>query len=208
MLLKQMGLCLLYFAVTQSAVSQHNVRTYAVQSGDKKVGDVRAVQRIVGEEVHYDVRSEVSISMLFTVTMAYRVTSVYSQGILQGSTAVVYLNGSVRSQVETIRRDGYYDVIEDGVIKRIDGDIRASSASLYFAKPDAREMVFSESSGALKPMSTLADGRLLLRNPQKVSDLNTYSYGAETMLKSIEIEHALFPNLLVSYVDPVVHSTH
>ncbi len=208
MLLKQMGLCLLCFAVTQSVGAQHNVRTYAVQSGDKKVGEVRAVQRIVGEEAHYDVRSEVSISMLFTVTMSYSVKSVYRHGVFQGSTAVVYLNGSVRSQVETIRRDGYYDVIEDGVIRRIDGDIRASSASLYFAKPDARVMVFSETSGALKPMSTLSDGRLLLRNPQKVSDLNTYSYGTETVLKSIEIEHALFPNLLVSYVDSASHSSY
>lgn len=175
-------------------------RHYDVMSGDKTVGIVHARKYVEGESTRYDVISEVTMSLIFKVHVSYKVSAVYRYNALQASTATIYLNGSVKNQIDVIRRNGYYDVVIDGAMSRIDGNITASSATLYFEKPPLPSQVFSETSGILKPLTTMADGRLLLQDPNRDSEINRYLYHGDNLLKTIDIERFLFPSLVLHHV--------
>jgi hypothetical protein len=187
------------------ADAQSSSHSYVVLNDDKQVGNIYVTKMMEGNLVHYCTRSEITLTMLFKIHISYRVKATFENGVLQASDATVYLNGAVRTKVEAVRRNGFYDLIIDGNLSRLDGDIFTSGSTLYFNKPAAGSLVFSETSGGLKPMSALKDGRLLLRNPQKVSDLNTYFYDSATLLKTVEIEHAFFPTLTVYHSEAAAH---
>lgn len=168
---------------------------YEVRSGDKSVGEVLAEKKTVGDLTRYEVRSNVTISMVFKVHVAYKVIATYRDGIMEASTATVYVNGSVKNQVDALRNGDHYEVVIDGDITLFYGNITASSATLYFAKPLVGTAMFSETSGVLKVFTAMRDGRLMLREPDSDSNHNTYLYKNDHLLTEVAIERFLFPSL-------------
>lgn len=185
---------------TLSTHAQTYTRKYEVKSSDKRVGQVVAERSIEGEIEQYTVNSDVTMSMLISINVSYKVQATFKKGILISSSATIYLNGSVQDNVDVERKDDHYEVKVNGHITRIYQHITASSASLFFKKPTGIKMVFSETSGYLKPLTETADGKFKLRDPEKESTLNTYTYSSEQGLNNIEIERAIFPLLNVVYV--------
>lgn len=174
------------------AVEKHY---YEVRSGDKTVGEVLAEKKTVGDVTRYEVRSNVTISMVFKVHVAYKVIATYRDGVMEASTATVYVNGSAKDQVDALRSGDHYQVVIDGDITLFYGDITASSATLYFDKPEVGAAMFSETSGVLKVFTAMRDGRLMLRDPDSDSNHNTYLYENDHLLSEVAIERFLYPSL-------------
>jgi hypothetical protein len=190
----------LLFLIPFALSAQTYTRNYEVNSSDKTVGNIVAKQLKDGENITYEVNSDVSIRMLFMVNVSYKVTAVYREGVLINSTATVYLNGRTQDKVSVAWQGNGYTVVKDGESSRIDGLIKWSSAKLYFNKPKDVKKVFSETDGGFKNLITRSDGKLILRDVDNESSQNTYTFSSEQGLHRIEIERPLLPILTVKNV--------
>ncbi|NEN25379.1 hypothetical protein G3O08_17930 [Cryomorpha ignava] len=186
-----------------SANAQIYLRNYEVSSSDKVVGGITATRTPEGDYVRYDVSSEVSMRILFEVNVSYKVQAIYKSGILVSSSATIYLNGNVQNNVNCERTGDHYTVVADGHTTRIYEDIKWSSALLYFNKPKDTRKIFSETEGAFKDLSETADGKFKLKDSEKESNVNTYTFSSDQGLQTIIIERSLLPTLKVTGVRQV-----
>lgn len=188
----------LFAMVCLSANAQTYQRNYKVESSDKLVGKISATRSVDGDYVQYDVTSTVVMTILFEIKVEYKLQATYKNDVLVSSSATVYLNGSTQSDLNCERTGDHYTIVSDGHTTRIYEDIKWSSAKLYFNKPDQVRKVFSETDGTFKTLSETADGKYLLKDPEKDSNVNTYSYSSDQGLNQIIIERSLLPTLKVT----------
>lgn len=187
-----------------SANAQTYLRNYKVESSDKLVGRIAATRSVDGDYVQYDVTSTVAMTILFEIKVEYKLQATYKNDVLVSSSATVYLNGRTQSDMNCERTGDHYTLLSDGHTTRIYEDIKWSSAKLYFTKPDDVRKVFSETDGTFKTLSKTADGKYLLKDPEKDSNINTYSYSSEQGLNQIIIERSLLPTLKVTGAREVI----
>ncbi len=187
-----------------SANAQTYLRNYKVESSDKLVGKISATRSVDGDYVQYDITSVVVMTILFEVKVEYKLQAIYKNDILVSSSATVYLNGRTQNDMNCERTGDHYTLVSDGHTTRIYEDIKWSSAKLYFHKPDDVRKVFSETDGTFKNLSETADGKFLLKDPEKDSNMNTYSYSSDQGLNQIIIERSLLPTLKVTGAREVV----
>lgn len=186
-----------------SANAQIYLRNYEVSSSDKVVGGIEATRTPEGDYVRYDVTSEVAMRILFEVKVSYKVQAIYKNGVLESSSATVYLNGSVQNDVNCQRTGDHYTIVSDGHTTRIYDDIKWSSALLYFNKPKDTRKIFSETDGTFKDLSETAEGKFKVKDPEKESNVNTYTYSSDQGLQSILLERSLLPTLKITGVRQV-----
>ena len=189
-----------FLFVSTCLLGQVYTRSYEVKSGDKRVGEINATKHVSGEVVQYEVTSDVYMTMIFSIHVSYKVQANFKEGVMVSSSATVYINDRVQNKVDAERTGDHYTVNIDGHTSRIYEDITFSSAKLYFSKPEKIKEVFSETNGIMKNLSETADGNFRLKDPDKDSSVNTYTYSSEQGLHSIVIERSLFPTLNVSHV--------
>ncbi len=190
---------LLVLVSLSSVRAQVYTRKYEVKSSDKRIGQVVVTRSLEGEIEQYTVDSDVTMSMIISLNVSYKVQATFKKGVLVASSATIYLNGNIQDQVDVERKGDHYEVVMNGHTTRIYQEITASSASLFFSKPKGIKTVFSETSGIMKPVTETADGKFKLRDPDKESNLNTYTYSSDQGLNGIEIERSLFPTLNLVY---------
>ncbi len=188
---------ILLITLSMSCFGQTYKRNFTITSDDKQVGIMSATRSEEGDFVQYDVSSEVSMTILFKISVSYKVQATYKNDLLVASSATVYLNGDVQNDVNVERTGDHYTVTADGHTTRIYEDIRWSSAKLYFNKPVGAKKVLSETDGLLKNISELANGDFRLKDPEKESNVNTYNYSSDQGLNSIDLQRALLPDLLI-----------
>lgn len=181
-----------------SANAQTYLRNYKVMTSDELVGKITATRDAEGDYVKYNVTSHVEMNLLFNITFDYKLQAVYKEGVLVSSSATVYLNDRVQSDLILERTDDHYTLVSDGHTKRIYEDILWSSAKLYFNKPDDVLKVFSETSGTFKNLSKTADGKYILKAAKEDGNRNTYTYSSEQGLHQIKIERSLLPTITVT----------
>jgi hypothetical protein len=184
-----------------SASGQVSYRNYDVKNDEDVVGSVNAVKRVVGDEAHYEVKSDVTISMIIKVNIVYSVSAVYKNAVLQTSKASIYVNGKLRHSVVAKRQSDKYELVVDGELRYLAAPIVASSATLYFQRPDGIRDIFSETSGVLKSLSKISIGRFELIDLEQSSDLNTYTYSNSDLLDLIVVERFLLPTLKLIRLD-------
>jgi len=180
-----------------SANAQIYLRNYEISSSDKVVGGISATRTPEGDYVRYDVSSEVSMRILFEVNVSYKVQAIYQNDVLVSSSATVYLNGNVQNNVNCQRTGDHYTIVADGHTTRIYEDIKWSSALLYFNKPKDVRKIFSETEGIFKNLSETADGKFKLKDPEKETIVNTYTFSSDQGLQSIILERPLLPTLKI-----------
>src|SRR5690554_6900704 len=180
-----------------SANAQIYLRNYEISSSDKVVGGISATRTPEGDYVRYDVSSEVSMRILFEVNVSYKVQAIYQNDVLVSSSATVYLNGNVQNNVNCQRTGDHYIIVADGHTTRIYEDIKWSSALLYFNKPKDVRKIFSETEGIFKNLSETADGKFKLKDPEKETIVNTYTFSSDQGLQSIILERPLLPTLKI-----------
>ena len=187
-----------------SANAQTYLRNYKVESGDKLVGKISATRSLDGDYTQYDVTSKVVMTILFEITVEYKVQATYKNDVLVSSSATVYLNGRTQSDMNCERTGDHYTLVSDGHTTRIYEDIKWSSAKLYFNIPADVRKVFSETDGTFKTLSTTSDGKYLLKDPEKDANINTYTYSSDQGLNQIIIERSLLPTLKVTGAREVI----
>lgn len=180
-----------------SANAQIYLRNYEISSSDKVVGGISATRTPEGDYIRYDVSSEVSMRILFEVNVSYKVQAIYQNDVLVSSSATVYLNGNVQNNVNCQRTGDHYTIVADGHTTRIYEDIKWSSALLYFNKPKDVRKIFSETEGIFKNLSETADGKFKLKDPEKETIVNTYTFSSDQGLQSIILERPLLPTLKI-----------
>ncbi len=180
------------------AEAQTEKCTYDVKRHKESIGEVRVHRHLDGDLMRYEVVTELSVDAIVRVHISYKVKAAFKHGILQASEGTAYLNGSLRTKTETIWRDGYYDVVCDGELGRIEGPIRYSGCTLYFEAPAVGSMVYSETTGVYRPILRGSDeGLLVLRNPKSSGELNTYKHAHNGKLQHVELKHRILPTLEV-----------
>lgn len=181
--------------VSMSANGQEQRLDFNVFDDDDIVGVVTATKNVEGDRTQYDVRSDVTLSMLLKFNVSYTVSAIYEHHIMQKSDATIYVNGSVKHHVVAEYSGGKYHIVVDGKEQTAVGKIIASSATLYFQKPDDVQHVFSETSGVLKPLKQVGVNLYQLLDPDQSSNLNTYTYTGPDALEKIIVERFLLPTL-------------
>lgn len=184
------------FCLTANA--QTYQRNYKVESGDKLVGKIAATRSVDGDYVQYDVTSKVVMTILFEIKVEYKLQATYKNDVLISSSATVYLNGRTQTDMNCERTGDHYTLVSDGHTTRIYEDIKWSSAKLYFNKPKDVRKIFSETDGTFKNISETADGKFILKDPDKEANMNTYTYSSDQGLNQIIIERSLLPTLKVT----------
>jgi hypothetical protein len=180
-------LVLVFVGLPAQAIA-HTLK-YKVYRDGKEIGYIRAVRSTQGEQVVYDVETHMTIKVLINQKVDYTSNAVYTNGILQSSSARSWVNDKVHHSCYTTLKGNKYIVKTDKdnlVINRL---ISYSGVLLYFREPGNVDRVFSEMSGQDNLMRKAGAGYYILTN-SKSKKQNKYWYKGG-MLDRAFINHTL-----------------
>jgi hypothetical protein len=195
-------LIIVFLSISPFLYGQATKSHFKITSDKKEVGYLIATMDVQDDVVVYEISSEVSIRILFRVKMENKIRSVFKNGILISSTAVLYLNGNVYSDTKIEKAEGYYRVVKDGDHSKIIADeIRSCSAKLYFKEPIGEAVSLSETEGELKDVDLQGFGKYALNSDGSEKSVSTYNYGRNEVLNQIEVIRPYVPELFIYRVD-------
>jgi hypothetical protein len=184
--------------ITSLASGQVHKRHYKITSDEKDVGYLTATKRQDGNVTKFEISSDVTIRVLFKVQMTNKILAVFEDGVLQYSTAVLYVNGSIYSDTRIKKGNGYYSIEKDGRESKIHtNEIRSSSAKLYFHEPIGEEISLSETEGELKELDIQGVQKYALSENGSERSVSTYIYSPNEGLDQIEVVRPFVPELYI-----------
>lgn len=189
---------ILLFGLT--ANGQTYLRNYDIETNDNIVGGVTATKTSDGDYSEYNVTTKVSMTAVFEINLEYKVQAIYQNKVLVSSSSTIYLNNEVQSTVTCERTGDHYTIVKDGHSTKIYDAISWSSAKMFFNKPKDVRKVFSETEGIMKNLSSTADGKFILRDPNNTDNTNTYTFSSEQGLHAILFKRELLPELTITGV--------
>ena len=173
-------------------------RHYKITSDKKDVGYLTATKRHDGNVTKFEISSDVTIRILFKVQMTNKIQAVFEDGVLQYSTATLYINGSVYSDTRIKKGNGFYTIEKDGRQRKINTrEIRSSSAKLYFHEPIGEEISLSETEGEIKELDIQGVQKYALSENGNERSVSTYIYSSDQGLNQIEVVRPFVPELYI-----------
>ncbi|MCZ4409954.1 hypothetical protein O3Q51_14125 [Cryomorphaceae bacterium 1068] len=173
-------------------------RHYKITSDKKDVGYLTATKRHDGNVTKFEISSDVTIRVLFKVQMTNKILAVFEDGVLQYSTAILYVNGSIYSDTRIKKGNGFYTIEKDGRESKIyAGEIRSSSAKLYFHEPIGEEISLSETEGEIKELDIQGVQKYALSENGSERSVSTYIYSPNEGLNQIEVIRPFVPELYI-----------
>ncbi len=173
-------------------------RHYKITSDKKDVGYLTATKSHDGKVTKFEISSDVTVRILFKVQMTNKIQAVFEDGVLQYSTATLYVNGSVYSDTKIKKENGFYTIEKDGRQSKIyTREIRSSSAKLYFHEPIGEEISLSETEGEIKELDIQGVQKYALSEDGSERSVSTYIYSSEEGLNQIEVVRPFVPELYI-----------
>lgn len=186
--------------VSLSANAQTYLRNYDIETNDQIIGGVTATQTVNGDYREYSITAKVTMTTVFEVNLEYKVQAIFQNQNLVSSSSTIYLNNQVQSTTSCERTGNHYTIVKDGHSTKIYDPITWSSAKLFFNKPQDVRKAFSETEGIMKNLSTTADGKFILRDPDNTDNTNTYTFSSPQGLHAILFKRQLLPELTITGV--------
>lgn len=148
---------------------------YDVVKGSKTIGSVTVNIFQDGEQLKYQIKSDVKFKILFSFNVKYESEEKFYGDLLTWGKGFNTLNGKIQKETEVTRQDdGKYRIVIDGV-PSITGpqDITYSVSKLYNQEPVNEDAVFSQSFGRYLSLTKVTENSYELDSPDGT---NIYSY--------------------------------
>ena len=130
----------------------------------KHVGTYDVKKEQEGTRTIYTSLSESSIKVFGTITVTYKLKSVYQGNKLIESHVIAYRNGKVTDDTKTVWKGNAYEIIYNGDKLTYSEPITRSSIVMYFEPPVNRDKVYSERDGAVKTASSSGSNSFVLKD--------------------------------------------
>lgn len=190
----------LFLLLTIGVQAQTYVRNFEATVHSSDVGYTTATKTVSGDVTQYDIKSVVSIEVLFTISIVYKAQASYQDGILLSSSAVVHVNGHLQRSVVTEKVGDYYTIVSDEHETKLYQNIEYSTAKMYFNEPTGVSSVYSESEGIMKKMVKTSDGKYKVKDAENADNSTTYGYSSEQGLNNILAKKEHMPDLTLKHV--------
>jgi hypothetical protein len=175
---------------------------YEVTSSGDKVGHLTASKKVSNDITVYGISSEVSIRVVFKIQMTNEIQAIFKNGILEYSSATLYMNDKVHSDTRIERKEGYYQIEKDGHQTKIYQDeIRSSSAKLYWQEPVGESVSLSETEGEMKDLDIEGYRKYALSADGSSRSVSTYYYSDTAGLSKIHVVRPFVPELHIFRVN-------
>jgi len=162
---------------------------YQVLKDGKAVGEIRATQIVQGEQIVYEVETQMDIKVLLSQKIRYTSRAVYQNGVLQNANSRSYVNDKQHNACVTALKGNRYWVKTDKDEFYINRSIAYSGVMLYFKEPGNTSLVYSEMSGQENGMRKTGSGQYVLTNSRSKKQ-NRYWYKGG-ILDHASINHTL-----------------
>ncbi len=146
---------------------------YEVVKGSKKLGDMTVERRAYNNKVDYRIKSKVVFKILFSFTIDYESSGLYTNGILERESTIRKLNGSTQKTSAIIKNGANYSHTLNDVTSTEPGPITYSVSSIYFDEPEPGQKVFSPQFGKYLTFEEVGEHVYELESPDGT---NTYTY--------------------------------
>ena len=161
---------------------------FKVLKNDKEIGWINATKTISGNQILYEVETELEIKLVFTQKVVYSSKALYVNNFLQKSVSKSFVNKKLQHHCVTLWKGNHYEIKRDHDIERLDRKVFYSGIMLYFKEPGDEHLVYSEMAGQDNFMAK-GDGVYLLTDG-KSKRKNSYWYKGGLLHKAF-IDHSL-----------------
>lgn len=176
-----MRLLLLSAVLTFTFVAVHaQEKNYEISVAGVHIGDMTVQRYTSGSLSYYEIKSKVSLWLLFRIDVEYNMISAYQGNQLVSSTSETHSNkGDFKS---TTKWNGKYYVIDiDGYKYKKDTTINRpiyfNAGKLYFEKPADDQLIYADNFGILTKAE--ANGNSIVMDI--LGKTNTYNYSGGVM---------------------------
>lgn len=163
--------------------------TYRILHRGKVVGTINATRSYSGQQIIYEVISEMAIRIVMMQDISWRMNVVYQNGILLHSHAFCVANEKVQQDCKTTKTKDGYRIIRNRQEESLGQPIFYSGVLLYFKEPSETSYVYSELNGLVNTVKRLGPGHYQLTD-RKTNKQNQYWY-RNGILHRAELHHTL-----------------
>ena len=147
------------------------------------------VSREVNDEsTKISVDTHIEAHMLVKITVDFKSESTYMNNRLIIGETETYTNGSLKSSVHTVLKNGAYEINKDGKLTKLKEDNLVGADYYYFEIPEANQTIYALATGGLLSVKKNQDGTYYFEHDGK-KERHTFENGA---LKTLEISHKLY----------------
>ncbi len=148
---------------------------YSIRVLGMNIGQFTVNQKDVDEDIRIEAVTDVEVKIIFTYRVKFIQHSVYRKGLLWSSHVQTVKNGKVNSDMKLQRKDGLYELNEDGKTSVVHGNITYSGSLLYFNEPKNISVMYNERNGEKKPLKAIAE-HIYIITDDKNKKTNEYEY--------------------------------
>jgi hypothetical protein len=196
---------ILLFSITHVGRSQ--TREYAIKVIGIKVGSITAEKHVIGENIAYLLKSDVSVNFLvYKLVVDYSVKSLIStMGLLNSEVKVISNRGNYTTLTKKSGEDYKVQSIQKGktILKEVAKPINNTFASLFFNEPSANENVYAEFYADFIQISKKSKGKYIGELDKNIDE---YHYENGELIKIIKKNP--ITDLVIEYQAPINKITH
>jgi hypothetical protein len=144
-----------------------------VVKGSKNLGEMDVKRSFNEGKTFYEIESEVIFRILFSFKVNFKCKSTYQDGMLLYEDVDNRLNGSVQKSSSIEWKNGFYNLISNGISTKLSSPINYSVAAIYFNEPENNQKVFSPAFSQFLIFKKVRDGVYEMDSPD---GMNVYYY--------------------------------
>lgn len=154
----------------------------------KKVGELVAIREVNDENTKIILKTNIEAHMLVKITVELHSESMYANQSLIQASSISKVHGSVKSDVQTVKKGGFYEVQVDGDVKTVDKNSLIGADIFYFEEPKNIDSVYALATGEMMKVEK-GEGSIYYFEHDGKKQYHKYSEG---ILHEVEISHALY----------------
>ncbi len=177
-----------------STLSFSQSKKYNISSKGSKIGTLVMHETNIEGTKHIEVVSQMKVKVVMTVSLMYKLNSVFKNGNLHHSSVTTYVNGHVHSTSVTENKGDHYLLTIDGHSTKKFMKIKFSEAMMYLTEPVGHKWIYSEIDDIMKPIKSLGNHVYEITNP-KNGHKSKYYY-KDGVLDKTNIPESIVPFFL------------
>ena len=173
--------------MTVSLLLNAQVYQYKIIKDGKDIGEIEVKKIVEDSAIYYDITGKSTVTLFFSESIKYHLSSIYRNGTMFYSSATIYVNNKVHFNSVVQQHDGYYVLTKKGHQTRFLKPVIYSGAMLYFTEPTDINLIFSEIDNIEKEITKVSEHKYKIVNP-KTDNVSVFNY-VNGVLESADIDH-------------------
>lgn len=154
-----------------------------------KVGELTAQREVNDENVKIYVSTDIEAHMLFTIDVFLESQSTYIDQELKESSSLSKVNGNLKSSVQTVQHEDYYQIDKDGENKKLKESSVIGADIFYFEEPKNIDEAYSLALGEMMDVEKGEEPGVYFFEQDGKKEYHRYKNGK---LAELKIDHALY----------------